>query len=376
MHKSDYLAQVEALRASPELRARVAGLAGTPARRRRLRPWMGVCACLAVLLLGGTLLLPRLGGSSAGGGGHAGGSIFQSYAGPVFPLTTLEDAGLTARRTITLDFAPWGDGHTTDIDVTDSYVLTNPTDTDQSVTLVYPFSGSFYALYPPTLTADGAALDAVIRPGVGGSQSLESWEEYAALVEGNDLAAAHAEIPALDTPVTVYAFTDLTRPESDAAAPTLAVTYPWSEDAPAVLTYGFHGSSIDREAGWARHSFSLPEPDSPHAQDPRLLIAVGGALEDYTLQGYRDGGCDPGGENRVLLPFTLPGWLTPLCGVSHPGGGIFAPTVFQTDNEAQRAGHLFASAFSPYGQRRCAALPVLKFLLRPNTTDALRRAAA
>ena len=138
MHKSDYLAQVEALRASPELRARVAGLAGTPARRRRLRPWMGVCACLAVLLLGGTLLLPRLGGSSAGGGGHAGGSIFQSYAGPVFPLTTLEDAGLTARRTITLDFAPWGDGHTTDIDVTDSYVLTNPTDTDQSVTLVGP----------------------------------------------------------------------------------------------------------------------------------------------------------------------------------------------------------------------------------------------
>ena len=87
MHKSDYLAQVEALRASPELRARVAGLAGAPARRRRLRPWMGVCACLAVLLLGGTLLLPRLGGSSAGGGGHAGGSIFQSYAGPVFPLT-------------------------------------------------------------------------------------------------------------------------------------------------------------------------------------------------------------------------------------------------------------------------------------------------
>ena len=161
-----------------ELRARVAGLAGTPARRRRLRPWMGVCACLAVLLLGGTLLLPRLGGSSAGGGGHAGGSIFQSYAGPVFPLTTLEDAGLTARRTITLDFAPWGDGHTTDIDVTDSYVLTNPTDTDQSVTLVYPFSGSFYALYPPPLTADGAALDAVIRPGVGGSQSLESWDDF------------------------------------------------------------------------------------------------------------------------------------------------------------------------------------------------------
>lgn len=77
------------------------------------------------------------------------GSIFQSYAGPVFPLTTLEDAGLTARRTITLDFAPWGDGHTTDIDVTDSYVLTNPTDTDQSVTLVYPFSAASTPSIPP-----------------------------------------------------------------------------------------------------------------------------------------------------------------------------------------------------------------------------------
>lgn len=85
MHKSDYLAQVEALRASPELRARVAGLAGTPARRRRLRPWMGVCACLAVLLLGGTLLLPRLGGSSAGGGGHAGGASSSPTPGRSFP---------------------------------------------------------------------------------------------------------------------------------------------------------------------------------------------------------------------------------------------------------------------------------------------------
>ena len=54
-------------------------------------------------------------------------------------------------------------------------------------------------------------------------------------MEGDELAAAHAEIPALDTPVTVYAFTDLTRPESDAASHTLAVKYPWTDDTPAVL---------------------------------------------------------------------------------------------------------------------------------------------
>ena len=109
MHKSDYLAQVEALRASPELRARVAGLAGTPARRRRLRPWMGVCACLAVLLLGEPCCCPRLRAARRRRRPRRG-SIFQSYAGPVFPLTTLEDARATARRTI-INLRPWGEGH-------------------------------------------------------------------------------------------------------------------------------------------------------------------------------------------------------------------------------------------------------------------------
>ena len=298
MNKTDYLAQAENRHASQQLRERIAALpAARRQPRRRFRPWMGVCAGLAVVVLGGVWLLLRIGGSSGGAGaGHDEASTFMSYAGPVFPLTTLEDVNLTAERHITLDFAPWQDGNSTKIEVKDSYVLTNPTDADQTVTLVYPFAGSFYELYPVTLTADGTELETAIYPGVGGNQSVESWEEYAAIIKGGDLTAAHQEAPTLDTPVTVYSFTDFVLLESDAIAPTLAVTYPWSEDAPAVLTYGFHGSSTDREAGWARHSFSLPEPDSPHAQDPRLLIAVGGALEDYTLQGFRDGGCDPGGE--------------------------------------------------------------------------------
>ena len=109
---------------------------------------MGVCACLAVLLLGNPAA------AAAGGQLRRRRRPRRWEHLPVLRRAGLSPdhpggAGLTARRTITLDFAPWGDGHTTDIDVTDSYVLTNPTDTDQSVTLVYPFSGSFYALYPP-----------------------------------------------------------------------------------------------------------------------------------------------------------------------------------------------------------------------------------
>ena len=51
MNRADYLAQVEALRASPELRARIAGLADTVRPRRRIfQPWMGACACLALIV--------------------------------------------------------------------------------------------------------------------------------------------------------------------------------------------------------------------------------------------------------------------------------------------------------------------------------------
>ena len=281
MNKTDYLAQVENLHASQQLRERIAALpAARRQPRRRFRPWMGVCAGLAVVVLGGVWLLLRIGGSSGGAGaGHDEASTFMSYAGPVFPLTTLEDVNLTAERHITLDFAPWQDGNSTKIEVKDSYVLTNPTDADQTVTLVYPFAGSFYELYPVTLTADGTELETAIYPGVGGNQSVESWEEYAAIIKGGDLTAAHQEAPTLDTPVTVYSFTDFVLLESDAIAPTLAVTYPWSEDAPAVLTYGFDGSGIDEEAGWAQRHFSLPNSNSPHAEDPRLLIVVGDPLE-------------------------------------------------------------------------------------------------
>lgn len=297
MNKTDYLAQVKDLHASQQLRERIAALPAARKPSRRFRPWMGVCAGLAVVVLGGAWLLPRMGGSSGGGGGgHDEASTFMSYAGPIFPLTTLENTNLTAQRHITLDFAPWQDGNSTDIQVKDCYVLTNSTDTDQTVTLAYPFAGSFYELYPVTLTADGTELETTIYPGVGGSQSIGSWEEYAAIIEDGDLTAAHQEAPTLDTPVTVYSFTDFVLPESDAVAPTLAVTYPWSEDTPAVMTYGFNGGAIDREAGWAQRSFFLPQPDSPQAEDPRLLIVVGDPLEEYTLQGYRDGGCDPGEE--------------------------------------------------------------------------------
>lgn len=246
MNRADYLAQVEALHAPPELRARIAALAWTVKPRRRFRPWMGVCACLAVVILGGgAFLLTQggLGGSGAGGSGHdEGATTFMSYAGPVFPLTLGEkNASITAERDLTLDFAPWGrvwvsneeevaameglteaerqealeqynewftDGgyytSSDDILVTDSYTLTNSSGEEQTVTVLYPFASGLHLLgrNTPTLTLDGAELDTALQVGaysggfegvwngaIGGDpegsvnlRQAESWEDYAAVL--------------------------------------------------------------------------------------------------------------------------------------------------------------------------------------------------
>ena len=284
MNRADYLAQVEALRASPELRARIAGLADTVRPRRRIfRPWMGACACLALIVgLGVGLYTGRipLPGGSAGGGGHDEASTFMSYAGPVFPLTLKEENdSITAQREITLDFAPWqrewvsneeevaamedltdaerqealeqqnewfpdgGYYRSSDhILVTDAYTLTNRSNADQTVTVLYPFASSLDQLGEnlPALTLDGAELETSLRIGAysggfegawdgtlggdpAGSVNLDyanSWEDYQALLaDGTYLQRAMGPLPDLSgVPAIVYRFTDpWGEPEDDDA---------------------------------------------------------------------------------------------------------------------------------------------------------------
>ena len=206
MDKRDYIAQVDDLRCPQALRERIGALPGQVRRPRR--HWLPLCACAAVVLIGagGFLLLQNggLGGSSAGGGHEEGSSVFLSYAGPVFPLTVLDGAELSAGREITLDFSLWDrtwisnqeeaasrtelteagrrqvlddynewfpDGgryeSSTDLLVHDAYVLTNSTQQAQTVTLLYPFVGQLQHLsaQTPTLTVDGVPAEATLRSG-------------------------------------------------------------------------------------------------------------------------------------------------------------------------------------------------------------------
>lgn len=357
MNRLDYMVQVEDLHASPELRARISALAGEVRRpRRRFRPWMGVCAALAVVVLGGAWLVTnvRMGGSSgSGGGGHDEASTFMSYAGPVFPLT-LEDENdsITAQRHTTLDFAPWEPvwveadyleeggywSRSTDILVTDSYTLTNSADQDQTVTLLYPFVASLDTLdqAAPLLTADGAALDTTLRAGgysggfegawngvMGGEpegsvnlDSAGSWEDYKALLsDGSYLERALGPLPDLSgVPAIVYRFTDPWGEAEDEEAgrpnPTIRVTFRLDYDKTQVLTTGFHSGLYDRENGIMGKGFSIPQPEEQNATEEWCLIVVGEDISDLTTQGYVTGGWDT--EETIESGVTMERYETDL----------------------------------------------------------------
>lgn len=303
----------------------------------RTAPWrtLGLAACL-VLICGLGLWLRSGGamngtfsggadgatpGSGSGGSGHSEGTVFMSYAGPAFPLTTLETgSGLTAERTLTWDFAPGayadGDPRQWGAEVTDHYVLSNPGSEDVTVTALYPFAGNFDSLagVRPAVSVDGAAAEAALYAGpyAGGFSSaygeedpnhdtlnlagLNSWEEYRTLLEdGAYLSQALAEYPALDIPVTVYHFSDFEAPHEQYHAATQAITFTIDPAVTEILCCGFNGQSWDEESGWRRYSYFVPD-GVRREPATKVLVVLGEDIGDYTLQGYKDGGCDAGDE--------------------------------------------------------------------------------
>lgn len=339
MNRLDYLVQVEDLHASPELRSRITALSkGRTPSRRRFRPWMGVCACLAVaLLVGGGLLVSLPMGGTAGGSGHDGASTFMSYAGPIFPLTLGEgNDNITAQRHITLDFSPWEpewvsneeevsamEGLTKEerqdalkqmnewftdggyyrsydhILVTDSYTLTNSSSTEQSIAIYYPFAASLEDLsnLQPTLALDGTDLDTeLVVGGTGDKYQAESWEDYQAqLTDGTYLERALGTLPdASAIPVIVYELTDPYGPEAseEIPNPSIRVNMELDYNQTAILSYGFQGGSYDREAGTMIQDFSIPEAWSSDYGDSRYLLVIGLDVTALTTEGRITGGFD------------------------------------------------------------------------------------
>jgi len=302
-------------------------------RRGTITRWCTVAASL-VLVAGISSfayfnLLPiGCGGSTApgsGGGGRTttsndGSTIFMSYAGPVFPLSILEDDdgstngitnGITAARDITFDFSKTlrSNYYDSTISVSDIYTLTNTTDTDKTINVLYPFPASFALLTNllPTISIDGSILetDLIAGPYSGGFTGagrpddgahnlryLTSWEEYVSLLsDGEYLKRALSEQKKMEQTVIVYEFYNARANFDNAENPTVVASFNLDYDKTTILSYGFHGASFDHEKGHMRQSFSVPREWWPTYNHGRfLIIVVGDDISDLTVEGYKTGG--------------------------------------------------------------------------------------
>ena len=254
---------------------------------------------------------------NGGGPGHDEGTVFTSYAGPVFPLTALGGEDLAARREVTYDFAGWDEEHWPyRVPVTDRYVLENPTGEEQTVTLLYPFASSLGDLRDetPALRLDGAQADTTLRVGgySGGFQAvpdsedagllnlkqLNSWEGYRDLLaDGSYLERAlEGQRDLGDVPVTVYKFTNYWGQEPDSQNgipnPTIRAEFDLDYSKTTVLAYGFHGASIDPDSGHMMQSFSIPRNFDPENGEDFYLFVLGEDIANLTAQGYATGGAD------------------------------------------------------------------------------------
>ncbi len=280
--------------------------------------WMAAAAAVALVVGVGSVALPKLLGgrqsATADGSGSGEGSTFMSYAGPVLPLTLGEENGsIRVQREITMDFAPWvhrwitneedaasrdwltadeqehvleelekvypeggREESSTDILITDQYVLTNDSAGDQTVTIRYPYVTSFRDEEKPVLTVNGepVEMETIYGGDAGGFYGLSqedtgawnvqnpnSWTDYQDLLEnGTYETAALAPAPDLSaTPVILYRFTDsqYTWSDEEPENPDLVAVFDQDYDATRVLSYGFNMGSWDQENGTTALGYSI-----------------------------------------------------------------------------------------------------------------------
>lgn len=218
---------------------------------------------------------------------------YLSYAGPVLPLTVLEqDTSVTAAREVTWDVSSdTGPAH-----YADAYTLTNPTDQSVTVTALYPFAGNFRSLcdQQPAITADSQAVTPQLHPGAyagsftgtgdgqpGTCNLLQpsSWKDYAALLEDGSYASAALAGPTLSqTPVVVYDFSDLSTASPDQE---LVVSCAYDSSATTLLSYDFSGGNWDETNTWRQYGGRAVADGCP------TLIVVGEDITSYSLlDGY------------------------------------------------------------------------------------------
>lgn len=314
-------------------------------KQGRWRRYAAMAAVFALIIGGFGVVTGRLPlfGASSDGNGNAGGEdgySYMHYVGPVLPLTAAGDAaGITAERSVDYDFSPYEaemayyefNGETKSYEswkseciVTDAYTLQNETDEERTLTLLYPvelrMTESLNRL--PVITVDGAEQEATlhIAPYSGGFadawggsdpnarlnlDEISDWQGYVNLLEdGSYQAAAFAPYPVLDVPVTVYKVDDYAVAPTEAANPSLQISFHIDYGRTTVMTYGSNGGQNDAKTGYCARVVGGLSSQGLYRPGPMYIILYGDDIESYQLQGYANMGGNAGEEIDVSATVT------------------------------------------------------------------------
>lgn len=252
----------------------------------------GFSVMLAAALLGAALFLPRMWSIQGGGIG-----AFSFYSGPILPMTAVSGGeGIEAERRIDLDFSGYAPGTIADdalVTVTDTYRLTNTTDTVRTLELACPVfaSPAYEDSQLPVLTVNEAAIDATLHalPDSGSAlhnaESFDDWQT--AMTEADFCEAAHTPVPAPDTPVRVYRIRNFsyTGPE-DPAELRVGIIYSRGEST-TVWKYGTMDMVENEELGIDYLLPHMPDGEASWVMDEAWLIVLGPDVANLAIRGYR-----------------------------------------------------------------------------------------
>lgn len=330
--------------------------------RKKKLGW--IAAVASICLVFGTAAVLLLGGKAGGGGADAIGTSYMSYAGPVFPLTSTSDtAGIEIIRHTNWDFSPYEseyvteqmhpdipentetftyDRYKTESIVTDRYILTNTTNNDISLSLFYPFAGTFSdpIRMLPQITIDGTAAplgyfagkySGSYGPAWGDDSSDEklnldnigNWQGYKALLsDGTYLTDAMSDFPSLDIPIIVYEYSNLTYTgNQEASNPTFAIKFKHDSTKTTITGWGWNagGWEGDGSGYYACSRVYVPSESEFDKGAAAYFIVIGEDIETPTVEGYINAGCDDGNEVKgVTADFqkyetTLERFLVDIC---------------------------------------------------------------
>lgn len=261
------------------------------------KPLLAVAACIGIFLIGAAIFQTWNHKSPLVNFVPPKTESYQSYAGPLLPLTMTEHTPeIQAIRNTNLDFSAYDLEETYQYytNVSDQYKIRNTSDTTKTVEFLYPFTGSYEKLFQllPTITNNDNLVSTELLAGNytgsftsdAGAYNLkypESWKDYDKLLEdGTYIKHLFSQMPNANIPVTLYQFIE--KPVGLSENIDLVVNIEFNPEKTKILSYGFNGGEYHDEENYRIYHASLPEKERLDIPTPRLIV-IGDELTSYTI---------------------------------------------------------------------------------------------